>query len=67
MQALLATDPPRFGPSIVGTPEQVVEQLHPLIEAGFDYFMVRAGGVPTDLTTLETLAHSVLPALNTGR
>jgi alkanesulfonate monooxygenase SsuD/methylene tetrahydromethanopterin reductase-like flavin-dependent oxidoreductase (luciferase family) len=67
VQALLTTYPSRFGPSFVGTPGQVVEQLQPLVEAGFDYFMIRAGGVPTDLTTLEMLSHEVLPALNKGR
>lgn len=67
VQELVANDPPRFGPAFVGTPEQIVEQLYPLVELGFDYFMVRAGGASTDLTTLETLSHEVLPALNKGR
>lgn len=56
-----------FGLGFVGTPSQVVEQLQPFIEAGFDYFMISAGGVPYDLTTLEMLAHEVLPALNKGQ
>lgn len=55
-----------FGPGFVGTPSQVVEQLQPFIEAGFDYFMIRAGNIPHDFTTLELLAHEVLPALNKG-
>ncbi len=53
-----------FGLGFVGTPSQVAEQLHPFVEAGFDYFMVSAGGVPYDFTSLELLAHEVLPALN---
>ena len=55
-----------FGPGFVGTPSQVVEQLQPFVEAGFDYFMIRAGNIPHDFTTLELLAHEVLPALNKG-
>jgi alkanesulfonate monooxygenase SsuD/methylene tetrahydromethanopterin reductase-like flavin-dependent oxidoreductase (luciferase family) len=53
-----------FGLGFVGTPSQVVEQLQPFIEAGFDYFMISAGGMPNDFTSLELLAHEVLPALN---
>ncbi|HZR39279.1 MAG TPA: LLM class flavin-dependent oxidoreductase [Ktedonobacteraceae bacterium] len=53
-----------FGLGFVGTPSQVVEQLQPFVEAGFDYFMIAAGGVPHDFTTLEMLSHEVLPALN---
>jgi alkanesulfonate monooxygenase SsuD/methylene tetrahydromethanopterin reductase-like flavin-dependent oxidoreductase (luciferase family) len=56
-----------FGTGFVGTPTQVVEQLQPFVEAGFDYFMVSAGGLLHDLTSLELLAHEVLPALNKGR
>ncbi len=55
-----------FGPGFVGTPAQLVEQLQPFVEAGFDYFMIRAGNIPHDFTTLELLAHEVLPALNKG-
>jgi alkanesulfonate monooxygenase SsuD/methylene tetrahydromethanopterin reductase-like flavin-dependent oxidoreductase (luciferase family) len=53
-----------FGLGFVGTPSQIAEQLQPYIELGFDYFMISAGGVPADTTTLEMLAHEVLPALN---
>jgi alkanesulfonate monooxygenase SsuD/methylene tetrahydromethanopterin reductase-like flavin-dependent oxidoreductase (luciferase family) len=56
-----------FGMDFVGTPAQIVEQLQPVVEAGFDYFMIMAGGFPQDLTTLEMLSHEVLPALNKGR
>lgn len=47
----------------VGTPEQVVEQMMPYVELGFDYFMISAGGFP-EIVTLETLAGEVLPMLN---
>lgn len=47
----------------VGTPEQIVEQMQPFIEAGVGYFMLDCGGFP-DLTTLELLVSDVLPALN---
>jgi alkanesulfonate monooxygenase SsuD/methylene tetrahydromethanopterin reductase-like flavin-dependent oxidoreductase (luciferase family) len=56
-----------FGMGFVGTPSQVVEQMQPFIEAGFDYFMISAGGVFHDLTSPELLAHEVLPALNKAR
>lgn len=56
-----------FGLDIVGTPAQVVELLQPFIEIGFDYYMIAARDFPHDLTTLELLAHEVLPALNKGR
>ncbi|GHO88693.1 LLM class flavin-dependent oxidoreductase [Dictyobacter formicarum] len=52
-----------FGLGLVGTPAQLVEQFKPFIDLGFDYFMISAGGFP-DPTTLEMLAHEVLPALN---
>ncbi|GCE07152.1 hypothetical protein KDAU_44810 [Dictyobacter aurantiacus] len=52
-----------FGLGLVGTPAQVIEQFKPIIDLGFDYFMVSGGGFP-DTTTLEMLAHEVLPALN---
>jgi alkanesulfonate monooxygenase SsuD/methylene tetrahydromethanopterin reductase-like flavin-dependent oxidoreductase (luciferase family) len=52
-----------FGLDIVGTPTQVVEQLQPFIEIGFDYYMIAAKDFPHDLTTLELLSHEVLPAL----
>jgi alkanesulfonate monooxygenase SsuD/methylene tetrahydromethanopterin reductase-like flavin-dependent oxidoreductase (luciferase family) len=54
----------QFSMGIVGTPSQVVEQFQPFVEAGIDYFMIRAGGAPHDLTSLEMLSHEVLPALN---
>jgi alkanesulfonate monooxygenase SsuD/methylene tetrahydromethanopterin reductase-like flavin-dependent oxidoreductase (luciferase family) len=47
----------------VGTPNDLVEQMRPFIDEGIDYFMLDCGGFP-ELTTLELLAHEVLPALN---
>nr|HET6904644.1 LLM class flavin-dependent oxidoreductase [Ktedonobacteraceae bacterium] len=49
--------------AFVGTPSQIVDQLHPFIELGVDYFMLSTGGFP-DLTTLEMLINEVLPAVN---
>ena len=49
--------------SISGTPVQIAEQLQPFIELGFDHFIIDAGDFP-NMTTLETLAHEVLPLLN---
>ncbi len=53
----------RMGESFVGTPAQVIEQMQPFVELGVDYFMLDCGGFPR-LTTVEMLAHEVLPALN---
>jgi len=50
-------------PVFIGTPERVVEQLLPLVELGFDYFIISAAGFP-DFTTLEMMTYEVLPALN---
>lgn len=66
LKELLAQHTAPFDPGFVGTPAQLVEQLQPFVEAGFDYFMIRAGKIPHDFTTLELLAHEVLPALNKG-
>ncbi len=49
--------------AFVGTPEQVIEQMQPFVDAGVDYFMLSIGGFP-DLTTLELLVSEVMPALN---
>ena len=53
-------DPDDF--DFIGTPQQLIEQMHPFIELGVDYFMLDCGGFP-DLTTLELLVSEVLPAL----
>jgi alkanesulfonate monooxygenase SsuD/methylene tetrahydromethanopterin reductase-like flavin-dependent oxidoreductase (luciferase family) len=47
----------------VGTPQQLIEQMHSFIDLGIDYFMLDCGGFP-DLTTLELLVSEVLPSLN---
>ncbi len=47
---------------LVGTPQQVVEQMRPFIHMGVDRFMLDCGGFPK-LTTLEMLIQEVLPAL----
>lgn len=49
--------------SLTGTPEQIVEQLRPYIDLDFDHFLFDPGDFPS-MTTLETLAHEVLPLLN---
>jgi alkanesulfonate monooxygenase SsuD/methylene tetrahydromethanopterin reductase-like flavin-dependent oxidoreductase (luciferase family) len=56
-----ADDEEDFG--FVGTPEQLIEQMHPFIELGVDYFMFDCGGFPK-LTALEMLIHEVLPLLS---
>ncbi len=53
----------QVGEDFVGTPPEIIEQMQPFIELGVDYFMLDCGGFP-DLTTVETLARDVLPALN---
>jgi alkanesulfonate monooxygenase SsuD/methylene tetrahydromethanopterin reductase-like flavin-dependent oxidoreductase (luciferase family) len=53
-----------LGLDLVGTPTQVVEQMHAFQEIGFDYYMIAARDFPYHLTTLELLAHEVLPTLN---
>lgn len=56
-----ADDEEDFG--FVGTPQQILDQMQPFIDAGIDYFMFDCGGFP-NLTTLELLISDVLPALN---
>lgn len=55
-----------WGMGFVGTPAQIIEQLQPIVEVGFDSFFISCKGMPNDLTTAELLAHEVLPALNQG-
>jgi hypothetical protein len=40
-----------------------VEQLRAYIDLGFEHFLFDPGDFPS-MTTLETLAHEVLPLLN---
>jgi alkanesulfonate monooxygenase SsuD/methylene tetrahydromethanopterin reductase-like flavin-dependent oxidoreductase (luciferase family) len=49
----------------VGTPMQVISQMHPFIDLGVDYFMLDCSGFP-ELTTLEMLVSEVLSVLNDG-
>jgi len=56
-----AADPNDF--DLLGTPEQVTDQMRQFIALGVTYFKVDCGGFP-ELTTLETLITQVLPALN---
>lgn len=46
----------------VGTPPQVVEQMHAFMDLGVETFMLDCGGFP-DLTTLEMLVNEVLPVM----
>ncbi|QBD76644.1 LLM class flavin-dependent oxidoreductase [Ktedonosporobacter rubrisoli] len=48
------------GTGLLGTPEQIAEQLQAYIDLGIDYFMLGVRDV-SDLTTVELLAHEVLP------
>jgi alkanesulfonate monooxygenase SsuD/methylene tetrahydromethanopterin reductase-like flavin-dependent oxidoreductase (luciferase family) len=46
----------------VGTPAQVLAQLHRFIALGVDYFILDCSGFP-NLTTLELLVNEVIPGL----
>ena len=48
---------------LVGTPQQLIQQMQPFIDLGVTSFLVDCGGFP-NLTTLELLINEVLPALN---
>ena len=48
------------GPGLLGTPEQIVEQIQAYVDLGIDYFMLGSRDV-ADLTTVELLAREVLP------
>ena len=48
------------GPGLLGTPEQIVEQIQAYVDLGIDHFMLGSREV-TDLTTVELLAHEVFP------
>jgi alkanesulfonate monooxygenase SsuD/methylene tetrahydromethanopterin reductase-like flavin-dependent oxidoreductase (luciferase family) len=56
-----SADGPDDGFDFVGTPAQLIEQMHDFVALGVDYFMLDCGGFP-NLTTLEMLVHEVLPA-----
>ncbi len=48
------------GQGLLGTPDQLIEQIQAYIDLGIDYFMLGARDV-SDLTTVELMAHEVLP------
>jgi alkanesulfonate monooxygenase SsuD/methylene tetrahydromethanopterin reductase-like flavin-dependent oxidoreductase (luciferase family) len=45
---------------LLGTPEQIVEQIQAYVDLGIDYFMLGVRNV-RDLTTVELLAREVFP------
>ncbi len=47
----------------VGTPEQVVENLRPLVEAGMTYPIVYFPEIASDTTSVELFEKTVIPAL----
>ncbi len=52
--------------ALLGTPEQIIEQMQAFIDLGVDYFMIANSNFP-DQTSLELLTHEVLPRINAGR
>ncbi len=48
----------------VMTPDQLTERLHPLIEAGINYFIIYSPGVAYDHTQLRWLGEEVLPRVH---
>jgi len=51
------------GADLIGTPQQLVEQMLPFVELGVDCFMLDCGSFPDPITAV-LLANEVLPALN---
>jgi len=52
--------------AFVGTPQQVVEQMMPFVEAGVDYFMTEILGLP-DPDVIGMLLEDVLPKVRGNR
>jgi alkanesulfonate monooxygenase SsuD/methylene tetrahydromethanopterin reductase-like flavin-dependent oxidoreductase (luciferase family) len=48
------------GLGLLGTPEQIIEQIQAYVDLGIDYFMLGSRDVG-DLTPVELLAHEVFP------
>jgi F420-dependent oxidoreductase-like protein len=46
---------------MVGTPGEIVERLHPIVEAGVQYFITYLPGVAYDPTPVERFAAEVIP------
>jgi alkanesulfonate monooxygenase SsuD/methylene tetrahydromethanopterin reductase-like flavin-dependent oxidoreductase (luciferase family) len=53
------------GSGLLGTPEQIVEQLQAYVELGIDSFMLGSRNL-SETTTVELLATEVLPKMRTG-
>jgi len=51
------------GEDLMGTPQQLIEQIQAFVELGVDYFMLDCVDFP-ELTTATTLVNEVLPAFN---
>ena len=47
--------------TIIGTPDQVVERLQPIVDAGANYFIVSIPRVAYDLEPLQRFAKEVMP------
>ena len=58
----IAAASPYNNDPIVGTPEQVAEQLHAFVELGVEYLIVRVLDFP-DTTGIELFVHEVMPRL----
>ena len=46
---------------MVGTPGEIIERLHPLVEAGVQYFITYLPGAAYDPTPVERFAAEVIP------
>ncbi len=49
---------------IVGTPDQIVERLQPIVDAGINYILVYIPGVAYDVEPVQRFARDVLPHFN---
>jgi alkanesulfonate monooxygenase SsuD/methylene tetrahydromethanopterin reductase-like flavin-dependent oxidoreductase (luciferase family) len=62
--AVLAGERLQLGEDLVGTPQQIIEQIQALVDLGIDYFMLDCIGFP-ELTTATLLVDEVFPAFRT--
>ena len=46
---------------MIGTPEEIVERLDPMVEAGIDYFITYLPRIAYDPTPVERFATEVVP------
>ncbi len=51
---------------MVGAPEQIVERLQPLVEAGVTYVITYLSGVAYDPTPVRRFAEEVIPGVGLG-